>query len=685
MVAWDLETSRIPMTAADRMNVELRYLTAFGATGILTSAPLQTDASLAQLFAKHFFTPEHKGWRFVSWNGLRFDMLLLFRALAKHAPQFVIRPYVAGQGQIRGARVYLRDDPKIWWELLDGMAMTYLKIRLAEFVGMFAPDFPKLSGPDFESGEEFDSDNPEHVRYAERDSEGLYHALQEVDRIMVDLTGRGLQCTIGNAGIKFFERSLPENAGIPPVPESLWDGLFTYAMRGGYVYVARQHDGPMWQYDLNQAYAAAMRMPLPNGRAIRTRREIPGELGCYWATISRSSRSPVPFYCKTSERTSYGDPEGFRAKFAEWADDIRSYPRYQGSLSIDQATGEVYARGGLRAERSGTQVATKADVEKLRGELRALGYDLTFETVDDLLYQAVMDSPFEDHFVVPEPNVRIARDGDPFECFGDEPVKTLVLSPEVETLRRWGWDVQIHGGYTWMETFDMSAMVDRLEELRRTCPGGPKGPIGTMVKAIGNHSYGKTTERLATESVVIAGECPPDHAPWKPEEPELECFWVALEDDPRSRKRYHRPQIGAFITAYVRMWLYDAIMAAPEAFLKADTDSLAFDRPVAHLDVDPARYGAWKAEYAGERGIVIGKKCYLVIGADGREHAVCKGLSVRRLHLEDYEDWLRTGEPPAQVQIQTLGWRAGVLGDRYRVQERRGTDFRKTAPHLFSG
>lgn len=590
IVAWDLETSRIPTSEADRMNVDLKYLTAFGAEGLIISERLDDDASLAAYFETQLFTVKRKRTRYCAWNGLRFDLLLLFRAIVNHAPQYAIRPYVAGQGAIRGAKVYLVENPKIWWELLDGMAMTYLKIRLGKFVEMFAPEFPKLQSPDWDT-ESFDAANDTHRRYAERDSEGLYHALCGVDTILVDLTGRGLQCTIGNAGIKFFERSLPENAAVAPVPDPLWTGLFAYALRGGYVFAKRQYDGPVWQYDINQAYAAAMKTPLPNGRAIKTRRELPGLLGIYWCRIKRDTRSPIPFYCKT-------------------------------------------------------------------------------------------------------------EDG-PTECYGEE-THTLITSTEIAVLRRWGWDVRVSGGWAWRDAFDMSAMVDQLEHLRQAAPGGPSGPFGTMVKAIGNHSYGKTTERMSREQITIAAECPEEHFPWRPEDPALRGFWVKVgEDDPRSRKRYHRPQIGAFITAHVRMVLYDAIMQAPAGFLKADTDSIAFDRPVTHLDVHPSRYGAWKEEYTGNRGIVIGKKCYLIVEPDRRvtagiadverrkadrgrpPHAVCKGLNIRRLTLRDYEIWLASGEPPEQMMIQTLGWKHALDGDRYRVQYRHGANFRRTAPHLF--
>lgn len=573
LVAWDLETTKIPERVGDSLGIELRYLTAFG-KNFEVSVSVRDSVSLAAYWAEVFFTAKMRRARFVSWNGLRFDMLILFEAIANHAPQFVIRPYIGGGGAIRGAKVFHRDDPSLWWELLDGIAMTYVQRPLDDFLELFAPDHRKHLGAIDWAREEFDPRSIEHRQYAERDSEGLYHGMQQADAILRDLTGRGVQCTIGNAGIKFFEASIPEGIGIPPIPEEAWDAAFRFGLRGGYVYVARQHDGPLWQYDQNQAYAAAMRSAqLPAGRAIRTRRFLDDRPGMYWCEVSRTPCSPIPFLVRTGEGN--------------------------------------------------------------------------------------------------------------FECFGQGVTETLLFSSEILTLQLHGWTINVNAGWAWPESFSMSEMVTNLERLRSSCAGGPKGAIGTMGKAIGNHSYGKSTERLASEAVVIANECPDGHLPWRPEIPGHDHFWCTVSRTPiRDRKRYHRPQIGIAITAHVRCALYSAIMRAPDAFLKADTDSIAFDRPVDFLDIDPVRYGAWKCEVDGSRGIVIGKKVYCTIEG-GEFHPVCKGLSVRRLQLADYERWLATGEPPSQTMVQTLGWRSALLGNRYRIQERRGTDFRRTAPHLY--
>jgi len=215
-----------------------------------------------------------------------------------------------------------------------------------------------------------------------------------------------------------------------------------------------------------------------------------------------------------------------------------------------------------------------------------------------------------------------------------------------------------------------------------------------MTKALGNNAYGKTSERLDKRVLVLsAGGKPEREVPgavtgWMPHEKWVdgdlayEGFWITLIAEVE-RRRYHRPHIAATITASVRMKLYEAIMLDPQAFLKADTDSLAFTRPVA-LDVDGKRYGAWKVEHEGTRAIIVGKKVYAFIDSGGVvAKAVCKGLHVKKLDTATFARWCSTGDPPRQAQVQMLGWRRGLPEKRYKPQSRSGTDFRRAAPHLF--
>jgi hypothetical protein len=142
------------------------------------------------------------------------------------------------------------------------------------------------------------------------------------------------------------------------------------------------------------------------------------------------------------------------------------------------------------------------------------------------------------------------------------------------------------------------------------------------------------------------------------------------------RRRYHRPQLSAFITASVRLKVFTAMEGAAEYFVKADTDSVAFTRPVTHLDLHKSRYGAWKLEHDGDEAIVVGKKVYAIYSDKGWSF-VCKALRTDRLTPADYRRWALDGTAPVQeqVQFQGLGHGLGERAAQYAIRRRAGTRF----------
>ena len=580
LIAYDFETTRIPTFATQEMRVKPLYLTAYGEGGLLLSRPLLRDmAHTAGLLESEFLTDARLKARYVAWNGNRFDVRIVLDAIVEYLPAYAVTPFWAGMAGLRGALVYDRANPKRHWYFLDGIAMTGLTgMPLRDFMPLFAPAYSKGT-IEFESVE-FNPRDPAHVAYAERDSEGLYHAMIAADKIMFDLTGRGLQVTIGNAGIKFFQSKMPEGAQVWPSPGRAHDLIQKYGKRGGYVFTARSYMGPLWSYDINQAYGAAMReTALPCGFCSATQSFDEDAPGVYVATIARAKKKAHPFYARQ-----------------------------------------------------------------------------------------ICDDP--------------ALDGGAVECYGEE-LRTMLTSDEVRYLREDGWSVRVHEGWVWMGSFTMKAMVDDLEHLRSTCAGGPSGPIGTLAKAIGNHSYGKTGENISNEQYTFAADQPsPDAQLLNPIDPDMRYFWFEIRDGEERRKRYHRPIIAMFVTASVRMKLLRAIDGAPREFIKADTDSVSFNAPIAHLPLSKTVYGAWKEEYAAAPAIVIGKKTYAIrkpLAVEGPQNYtyVVKGLRVRELRYHDFLRWYESGVPPSQPQIQTLSLKRGlgVHSCMYRAQVRRGTNF----------
>ncbi|NBU73319.1 MAG: hypothetical protein EBS53_18075 [Bacteroidetes bacterium] len=149
----------------------------------------------------------------------------------------------------------------------------------------------------------------------------------------------------------------------------------------------------------------------------------------------------------------------------------------------------------------------------------------------------------------------------------------------------------------------------------------------------------------------------------------LSHVWFRAVD--RIERDYHQPQLGAFITAHVRMVVRRAALLDPEAWLYADTDCVVFSRDVSdRLDIDPGRYGAWKVEELGAHYRIIAKKVYQAFDDSKRS---AKGLNVRKLTPEDFEQWFN-GNPPKQVQTQRQNFLKCMGGlDMYIERERSGT------------
>lgn len=554
-ICYDLETTRI-----DEGTPQVKYLTVYGENFKL-SRKIEDLEHLGRVLAYETLTYHHNNFRFIAWNGNGFDVFFVAKSLLTTG-KFILKPYLTKSKNLRGMRVEgIEDFEGLKFEFLDGMSMTGLdtvKMKLENFVKLMAPEYPKLD-LDLEQVE-FDPENEDHIAYAERDSEALYYAMVRANEIAKDLTGNVLQPTLGKLAITYFQKSMPEGVLVWKAPDELEEILQGPAKKGGYCWINKQYEGPVWKYDLNQAYAGAMRdCYLPCGSSIATDEYVEGKCGVYLASIYKTEGTKVPFYYRNVETNEAGFTSG-------------------------------------------------------------------------------------------------------------KEVKTWLLSNEVEHLKNDGWFVDIEKGFYWEDYFSMKHMVDELERLRFTDPEGPKGALGTMVKTIGNSAYGKTLEQLEGIDLVMANECPDGYSYYMPEDDEMDN--VFFKQGEAIKRDYHRPQIGCFITAHVRIQVREAALVDADHFLYADTDCVVFSRPVNHLDIDERRYGAWKQEADGLNYTLIGKKIYF--GEDGEKHA--KGLHVKELTEADFKAW-KEGTPPKQIQIQRKNFVKFMAGeDMFGSLERRGTD-----------
>lgn len=586
LIAYDLETTRIAKGTPRPL-----YVTAYSEDVPFSFRCCINDLShLRALIVTNFLTDRFKGARFVAWNANHFDAYFIAAALILE-PGYVIRPFLTRSKNLRGLLVIAQGDEKLppkqqrCWYFLDGIAMTGLQgVSLEKFLRTFSPDWQKLTDAiDFEH-EEFDASNPTHVEYAMRDSEGLYYGIRRAEEILLTHFNEPLGVTMGRACIRIFTAHIPNSVQVIQPSEENLQIVRDFAMRGGYCHCVRRYEGPIWKYDLNQAYAAAMReAKLPCGKSFR----VEGKsrfARVYIARITaRNPRNVVPFYYKTAD-----------------------------------------ASGRVRAVFSVQEIS-----------------------------------------------------------------ETWLTSIEVEQLQSEGWKVQIHESLAFDSFFSMREYVDKLEHIRMNCEGGPSGAIGTMIKAVGNHSYGKTVEQLEPLELLIAKECPEGFAEYFPDglDDDSEFYfphvWYRKKDDEESpAKPYHQPQIGAFITAHVRMVVRRAALVDPDAWLYADTDCVVFSSDVTdRLDIDPKRYGAWKLESSGELYRIIGKKIYASFATklDKKTKrqvpavAHAKGLNVSRLAPEDFAEWAR-GKVPEQTQVQRQNFVKTMRGsDMFYDRKRKGT------------
>ena len=567
IIAFDFETTRIRKGTPKPV-----YLTAHGENPAFSfDGPLDSMEHLARILEIRFLTDELNGVSFVAWNSNNFDTYFVAAALLTN-DRYILRPYLTRGNALRGLRVipkadeFLEGKDQRRWEFLDGIAMLGLAgVSLDKFLKNFAPEHHKMTGVIDWEKEEFDPKNKKHCEYAYRDSEGLYHGMTKAASIMLENFNQPLGVTMGGACIKIFKAHIPEDVFVKNLPAEDLRIVREFVMRGGFCYCARRYQGPVWKYDLNQAYAAAMReTELPCGAALSSINSAHEFAAVYIARVTAMNpKNKIPFY-----------------------------------------------------------------------------------------YRHVVNSRIKADFAI------------------TEIFDTWLTSIEIKQLMSEGWAVKFADCVYWSESFNMKEYVDRLEGVRTTCEGGPSGAIGTMTKATGNHSYGKSVEQNEAIEYLLARDQPEGYSPWYGDALEpIEHVWYRFTE--QSAKDYHQPHIGAFITAHVRMKVRRAALVAPSAWIYADTDCVVFTKDVTKkLDIDPMRYGAWKIEDSGTEYLFIAKKVYQNLETKAG-HA--KGLNVKRLTSDDFMNWF-AGVPPVQDQVQRNNFVKTMLGaEMYRHQRRTGT------------
>lgn len=263
---------------------------------------------LHRAITSRLLLPETAGARFAAWNGNRFDCYFVAAALVRDE-RFRLRPMLTRSRELRGLEVRMaanaeKDRDPGAWVFVDGMSMLGIDCELAELLEQFAPDLPKLPAPDWSRG--FDGADPAHQAYAMRDSEGLWAALDRAQQIVMEAFGEPLGITMGGTGIRVFASQMPAGVSVKPLPEEAEKITREQLVRGGFVFCRGRFDGPAWKYDLNQAYAGAMRdCELPAGSVLWDRYQPEEGARAYMVRVAATKQdNPVPFYVKQL------DPQG---------------------------------------------------------------------------------------------------------------------------------------------------------------------------------------------------------------------------------------------------------------------------------------------------------------------------------------------------------------------------------------
>lgn len=275
-IAWDLETTPIKPEETPRP----LFLTAYG-KDIKISEPIQSYEHLGQLFLDRLLIPKYKGFRFVSYNGNRFDNYIVSIGLLK-CEGIQIIPLIA-RDQIRG--IVLKRD-KMRFTLDDGMSMLGFDGSLNDLATQFL-------GEQKEKGVENGVWNGS-VEYAENDSRILYESLEEAQKYLFKFGLGSLQTTAGSTAKFFFRSQMPEEKFCRTPPPHTREVIHKSAYRGGFAWADRQYKGKAYKYDINSAYPSAMRKPLPSGRCFKTSNYQAGKLGIYHC--EGVLKTNVPFY-----------------------------------------------------------------------------------------------------------------------------------------------------------------------------------------------------------------------------------------------------------------------------------------------------------------------------------------------------------------------------------------------------
>jgi hypothetical protein len=251
----------------------------------------------------------YPGYTFFAHNGKGYELNYLLdplRALVASEPTYSLQTVQQGQaiiefvltqtltttikqGRNKGKEKKLTKT----WKYADTLPL--FADSLEKVTKAFCPDVPKLTGEiDFQK-EVFDTNNPRHIAYLERDSECLYVAYRRLEKMIFAVFQCGIGLTAGSTALKAFQASIPE--GVVYYRHNPYADVYAReSLRGGIVLPGTTTEivRDVSMYDAKAAYGFHMlTKKYPIGASIHTFKFNTSKHGIYRCTVSAPTTLPV--------------------------------------------------------------------------------------------------------------------------------------------------------------------------------------------------------------------------------------------------------------------------------------------------------------------------------------------------------------------------------------------------------
>lgn len=145
------------------------------------------------------------------------------------------------------------------FHFMDSLAIA--PMSLEKFTKQMSPEIKKLSGTiDFDNGEKFDPQNPEHIAYARQDALSLWYSLINYQNLLKSIFNVNIQTTSAGTAMMAWEKTLGKNI---PYDKDIKDKTFLDACQqayyGGAVFLTTtKKQKNLVTFDINSSYPAVM-------------------------------------------------------------------------------------------------------------------------------------------------------------------------------------------------------------------------------------------------------------------------------------------------------------------------------------------------------------------------------------------------------------------------------------------